>query len=486
MALQDFSTGPENTRADIGPVDDPGAAESGDDDSRRPLLPGTEWIVRALDRPLRQMWSHGFRFLFLLDAVGLFGAMVVINFVRFGVHWPTYTVSFYLAGFAGAALIHLVVNYFCGLYEREPRLGRRPWLSRVFVATGVGIGIQAAAYLFLNRYLMPRFSLVVFAFAGSAVLVANRWLSRKLAVRRQGLPRVILVGDDVERRRASSHIAAIERELHVVGTVGDIDHLAEAIVRGNATDVLLLGSASLDNAFPEPITSLERQGVGFLKLVGARDTLLGLQAVREIASMPFAPLLVHTFPSYKARLKRLFDLVLVVATAPLTLPILGLLALFTLLRAGAPVLYRQTRIGRDGELFTVVKFRTMQRDAEAAGAQLATGDDPRIVRGMKWMRETRADELPQLWNVLRGEMSLVGPRPERPELATDIEQHVAGWVRRHQLAPGLTGLAQINGRYASRAEYKIGYDLQYLVNWSLVLDLQILAKTVIVVVTRRV
>ena len=101
--------------------------------------------------------------------------------------------------------------------------------------------------------------------------------------------------------------------------------------------------------------------------------------------------------------------------------------------------------------------------------------------GLRWLRSTRLDELPQLWNVLRGEMSLVGPRPERPELTVDIERSVSGWVRRHQLPPGLTGLAQIHGRYATNPEYKIGYDLQYLVNWSPVLDLQILARTVWVV-----
>jgi lipopolysaccharide/colanic/teichoic acid biosynthesis glycosyltransferase len=102
------------------------------------------------------------------------------------------------------------------------------------------------------------------------------------------------------------------------------------------------------------------------------------------------------------------------------------------------------------------------------------------------MRGTRADELPQLWNVLKGEMSLVGPRPERPELTAQIEQEVPGYARRNRLAPGLTGLAQVQGRYDTHADYKLGYDLQYAVNWSLVLDIQILLRTVWVVLARRV
>ena len=385
-----------------------------------------------------------------------------------------------------AAAIHLVINYFYGLYEREPRLGHRTWLPRALVAMGIGVGIQAVAFVFLDRYLMPRLNLVVFLFVGAVVLAANRRFSRLLAKRRQGLPRVVLVGASAEVERAAAHIAITEHEVELVGDVEDPADLPSAVIRSGATDVLLLDSVALDHAFPEPMTSLESRGISFLQSVGARDALLGLQAVREIAGMPFVPLLVHSIPSYKARLKRIFDLTLTVATTPITVPVLLALAAFVKVRAGGPVLYRQTRVGKGGQLFTVVKFRTMRPDAESAGVQLATSSDPRIIKGLKWMRETRADELPQLWNVLRNQMSLVGPRPERPELTTGIERQVAGWVLRHQLPPGLTGLAQVNGRYTTSAEYKIGYDLQYIVNWSPVLDLQILAKTILVVLSRRV
>jgi exopolysaccharide biosynthesis polyprenyl glycosylphosphotransferase len=483
------------TADDAGPRVSPragsvGAIESTDqaiDEPRsRPLLPGTEWLVRRLQRPLRSMWRHGFRFLFVLDAVGLFGAMIGINLVRFGTEWPTYSRSFYIVGFLAALAIHLIINYFYGLYEREPRLGRRPWLPRAVVAMAIGVGIQLIAFVFLDRYLMPRLNLGIFLFVGAVVLVANRHLSRILARRRQGPPRVVLVGSHVDAELATRHIESTEREVVVVGHVTDPADLTAVLDEGRGSDVLLLDAFSLDAAFPEPMTALEERGVGFLQRVGARDTLLGLQAVREIAGMPFVPLLVHSFPSYKTHLKRLFDLTLLIVTLPITLPVLGALALYVRVRAGSPVLYHQTRIGKEGQPFVVLKFRTMHPDAESSGARLATNDDHRIVKGLRWLRETRGDELPQLWNVCRGEMSLVGPRPERPELTVDIERSVSGWVRRHQLPPGVTGLAQIHGRYATNPEYKIGYDLQYLVNWSPVLDLQILFRTVWVVLSRRV
>jgi lipopolysaccharide/colanic/teichoic acid biosynthesis glycosyltransferase len=180
-------------------------------------------------------------------------------------------------------------------------------------------------------------------------------------------------------------------------------------------------------------------------------------------------------------------LLVLLLLAPIWLPVTGALALYVLVRAGRPVLYRQERVGRDGAVFRCVKFRTMVRDAEEDGrAVLATADDTRIIPALGWMRSMRADELPQLWNVLRGQMSLVGPRPERPELVADIVRRVPGYIRRNELPPGLTGLAQVHGRYGTDPEYKLGYDIQYLVNWSLVIDIEILFRTVWVVVRRRV
>ena len=117
---------------------------------------------------------------------------------------------------------------------------------------------------------------------------------------------------------------------------------------------------------------------------------------------------------------------------------------------------------------------------------MASENDPRVVPGLGWLRATRLDELPQLWNVVRGDMSLVGPRPERPEFTDELVENIVGYNRRHDVWPGITGLAQVQGRYDTDPEYKLGYDLQYLVNWSPVLDLQIMVRTVWVIVMRRV
>ncbi|NLF59403.1 MAG: sugar transferase [Candidatus Hydrogenedens sp.] len=167
-------------------------------------------------------------------------------------------------------------------------------------------------------------------------------------------------------------------------------------------------------------------------------------------------------------------------------PLLAALALAVRLGSPGPALYRQERQGRGGKPFHVVKFRTMAQGAEdRTGPVLAEEDDPRVTPTGRWLRRTRLDELPQLWNVIRGEMSLVGPRPERPAFA---DAHLAEEpLYRHRLLarPGMTGLAQIHGRYDTDYRQKLRYDLLYIGNMTLAADLRILAATARIVLTGR-
>jgi exopolysaccharide biosynthesis polyprenyl glycosylphosphotransferase len=170
-----------------------------------------------------------------------------------------------------------------------------------------------------------------------------------------------------------------------------------------------------------------------------------------------------------------------------TLPLLLLVACLIKLDSRGPVLYRQDRVGLHGRVFTLLKFRTMRIDAEADGPRWATERDPRVTRIGAFLRASRIDELPQLINVLRGEMSLVGPRPERPYFVRQLVRIIPQYDERTLVLPGLTGWAQVNYRYGASvedAQAKLAYDLYYLRNQSLLLDLHILAATVRVVVFR--
>jgi exopolysaccharide biosynthesis polyprenyl glycosylphosphotransferase len=463
-----------------------------DTDSASDEVSFTASVIRRLNR-------RGLRLVMVADLSWLVVITVGTMLVRFGTDWPTAPVPLYLLSFAVAVTVFQASLYFGGLYEREPRLGAPPVLPRAARQTlGAGglVALLTLAVTGLARELgvdtaralpFPIPNLLVLIGLGAVAVAGNRRLVHLLRTRREGPPRAVLVGRPEAIAAARGHIERADGGARIVAEVSQAEEVAPAVAEHGATDVLLLSGEWLDDLYPDPVVDLERADVTVLLRVTARETMYGLERVREIGGLPFVMLRTQTLPRSRARFKRLFDLFLLLSTAVVWVPVVAVIAAYQRVVAGRPLLYRQLRVGQAGRTFELIKFRTMHPDAEAdgAGARLAEADDPRIIPACRWVRSMRMDELPQLWNVLKGEMSLVGPRPERPELTAGFEAQIPGYARRHEVPPGLTGLAQIHGRYHTDAEYKLGYDLQYLVNWSPVLDLVIIARTVWVVLARR-
>ena len=430
------------------------------------------------NRVIPRLRDLGFRFLHIVDAISLFSLMIAITVGRFGFDWPTYPLSHYAVGFSIATLLHMTVYYFGGLYEYEQRLGRPPWLPRATMLTTIAVLGDSAVALLTGRYLMPRANLVALVIGASLLVSFNRWVARSIRSRRFGRPRILLVGapDDIDLARR--HLAESEPDARVAGQTSETAQISEAVNRFDATDVLLLTGGPLDEVYPHPLGELERRLIGVYRRITPADTLLGLQRSRQIGGMPFVALRAHAVPKYRLRFKRLLDLAYLVVLLPFAILTLLLISIVVRIRAGSGVLYRQERVGHRGRPFVVVKFRTMYHDAEQhTGPVLAEADDPRVVKGLLWLRRSRLDELPQLWNVMRGEMSLVGPRPERPEIVGELETLIPGYGRRHDIPPGITGLAQTQGHYQTDPGYKLGHDLQYIVNWSPVLDIELMIKS---------
>jgi sugar transferase (PEP-CTERM system associated) len=187
-------------------------------------------------------------------------------------------------------------------------------------------------------------------------------------------------------------------------------------------------------------------------------------------------------------IRRLLSILVAFVCLVLCLPIIPLVALAVRLSSSGPILFQQTRVGRRGRLFTALKFRTMRVDAEANGAVWATDGDPRITRVGRFLRKTRLDEIPQLWNVLRGEMAFVGPRPERPEFVEWLCKEIPYYDLRHMIRPGITGWAQVRYKYGASLEEtrrKLEYDLYYLKHLSVGLDLLIMFETIKTIILRR-
>jgi exopolysaccharide biosynthesis polyprenyl glycosylphosphotransferase len=455
--------------------------------SAQPSLTAPGSSTARLEGLVARLRPYGFRWLFVLDAVALLAVMTGINLARFGTSWPTYSLAWYAVGFAAATAFHLLVFYFGGLYEHEQRVGQRPWLPRVASLTLIAVLFDALAALLSGRFLMPRFNLAILFVGATLVLTFNRRLSRRLRLYRGGRPRVLLVGPPDDIRTARTHLHDGDTGALLVGEIDSSDDLVERVHQCFATDVLLLAGSAVEGIYPEPLTTLERLGVVVHQRISARETLYGLREVREIAGMPFVTLHTHALPRSRAHFKRSLEMVMLVASLPVLLPVVALVALYVLTVAGRPILHRQVRTGRDGRPYRMVKFRTMYPNAEEGiGPVLASKGDPRIIPACDWLRRTRLDEIPNFWNVVKGEMSIVGPRPERPELTEQFEELIPGYNRRHDIPPGITGLAQVQGRYDTDPGYKLGHDLHYLVNWSPVRDLQIMVRTIWVVLRRQV
>jgi lipopolysaccharide/colanic/teichoic acid biosynthesis glycosyltransferase len=195
------------------------------------------------------------------------------------------------------------------------------------------------------------------------------------------------------------------------------------------------------------------------------------------------------------RAKSIFDCAAAALLLLVLAPLLLLLASLVALSLGRPILYRQVRVGQFGREFTMLKFRTMREadeSLESCSAELGVDEGPGGIEGTdrrsvigRWLRRTSLDELPQLWNVLRGEMSLVGPRPERPEYVSFFAEEIFGYRERHRLKTGITGLAQVSGLYGHTSiSERAAYDNAYIDNFSLLLDLRILMRTVGIVCRR--
>jgi len=271
----------------------------------------------------------------------------------------------------------------------------------------------------------------------------------------------------------------------IIGATADV----QEIVRVERIDRVILSLKERRGSTPlRELLQLKFAGVGVEDVHNCFERLSGRIALEHLS--PSWLILSDGFkksPWLRAS-KRVIDILASSVLLVLSAPILPLVALAIYLESGAPIFFRQTRVGYKGREFELIKFRSMVQDAEKDGPQWATRQDSRVTKVGKFIRKARLDELPQLFNVLRGEMSLVGPRPERPIFCQMLEEKIPYFNLRHSARPGLTGWAQVRFRYGSTiddSKDKLELDLFYLKNLSLVVDCAILFETIKVVLLRR-
>ncbi|MGB9613324.1 MAG: sugar transferase, partial [Candidatus Margulisiibacteriota bacterium] len=251
------------------------------------------------------------------------------------------------------------------------------------------------------------------------------------------------------------------------------------IVDQNRIDILYIADKSVTR---EKLTELAefcaQRSISLGTIPDVFEILTTSPSVEDIEGLPIVSLKETRFTPLNRFLKRTFDIILsLFGIVIFAIPMFIIAFLVRITSPGGPAIYKQERVGRAGKTFVLYKFRTMIPDAEKeTGAVLAAEDDPRKTPFGKFLRATNLDELPQLFNILKGDMSFVGPRPERPEFVKEFKQLIPKYMERHKIRPGLAGWAQLHGGYHMPAEEKIKYDLYYIENWSFLLDIKIILK----------
>jgi sugar transferase (PEP-CTERM system associated) len=448
--------------------------------------------------------------LLVLETALIVGAVALAAWLRLG---PDAKLLLFVEGGLGKAFLIAfacqMCLYYADLYNPRVIADRRELFVRTVQALGATSFVLAAIYYWIPTLIIGRgVVLIAAALVIGAVIgwrLAFEWVVSRVAPRE----RLLIVG-------TSPGAVALARELYamrghigvelvgfidadpakvgqpvfnpgVIGTIEDIP----AVVRARGVQRVVVSLSDSRGSLPmDKLLEMKIEGVSFAHLASVYEEYTGKIAVENLRPSWFIFSDGFRHSAWLAMAKRVSDLVLASVVFVVAAPIMGLVALAVWLTSDGPVLYHQRRVGQHGRVFTVHKFRSMQDDAEAAtGAVWSQGEsDPRITLVGHVLRRTRLDELPQLWNILKGDMSFVGPRPERPEFVSQLAREIPYYGQRHVVRPGLTGWAQIRYTYGASVEdalMKLQYDLFYIKNLSLALDVFILFSTMKTVLLRR-
>ena len=443
-----------------------------------------------------------------LETVLIVGSVVLCAALRLG-EQHAWSIVGTADGFLKAGLIALVCQaclYYDDLYDLRIVADRRELIARTFHSLagaslilaalyfllpdlGVGQGVVAAVALLVMaaipcwrvafesvvRRAAPRERLIIVGTSPAALSLATELTERRYVL---GLEIVGFVTGE-----ASKPVGAPVR---ILGEVCDIP----TIVRTHRVDRVVVSLADARGTLPmERLLEMKLNGVTFDHLASVYERYTGKIAVENLRPSWLIFSAGFRTTRWVLTFKRVLDVGASLGALLLSLPVMTIVAIAVKVSSTGPIFYHQRRVGERGAVFTLHKFRSMRVDAESeSGAVWSRNGDLRVTPIGRFLRQMRLDELPQLWNVLRGDMSLVGPRPERPEFVQQLTLQIPYYGQRHIVKPGLTGWAQVRYAYGSSVEdamEKLQYDLFYIKNMSLVMDAVIVLATVKTVLSRR-
>lgn len=439
----------------------------------------------------------------VLDAAVVSGAFVLAYYVRFSGLLPMFygapRIEPYLIPLPLITVIWLIIVKAFGLYNSRRLRSSIDTFYSLIGAVLFGALIVVAVGFFYRGFSYSRLVVIigaVFAFAGlslNRIIIAQvRLILLRLGV---GERRCVIVGTSAAAADLAKRIKnSFDTEYHIIGVVagnngvgdvesvvpvlGDLDDLLEVIEREKIQDVFFCSQIPEDRLL-ELTLACDLKGVGVRIIPSVADLMSSKVYSDEALGIPVFTLRHFRISGFNWLLKRTIDITVALFCFVLVAPFVAAVALAIKLTSAGPVFYKQTRVGIDRRPFTMYKFRSMVEDAEAdTGPVFAKHDDARVTGVGRLLRRASLDELPQLINVLKGEMSLVGPRPERPYFVEKFGEEIPRYLERQKVLSGMTGWAQINGlRGNTSINERVKYDIFYIENWSLFFDLKILVRT---------
>ena len=395
----------------------------------------------------------------------------------------------------------LAIFHLCGLYRPRRGSSQAEEFVTIFQAVTVGTIMLISFNFFYPQFSYSRLVLLYFWGTNIFAIGISRSLMRGLVdyARSKGYNQrhILIVGAGaLGRELARKAYTYTELGLHVIGIVDDdpqkrnkmfdgapvlgkLDDINRLIQERGVQQVFIALPMTAHQRILDILASVDQECVD-VKFIPDLLQYISLRVgVEELDGLPIVNLRETPIQGWNSVIKRGFDIAFSILFLLLCSPIMLLLALLVKFSSPGPVLYKQKRMGLDGHVFNMYKFRSMRADAEVkTGAVWAVKNDPRRTKLGVFMRSTSLDELPQFFNVLRGDMSLVGPRPERPPFVQKFRERIPQYMLRHKVKSGVTGWAQINGwRGNTSIEKRIEYDLYYIQNWSVTFDLKIMLMT---------
>jgi exopolysaccharide biosynthesis polyprenyl glycosylphosphotransferase len=374
-------------------------------------------------------------------------------------------------------LSFLLFGELLGLREQNLQIGLAkplvlPLLSSFLASLSLLLVVWAIEYAFIGRFAFGKIVLVTALASLISNLLINRFFYNHPT-------RCLLFVSSKRRQQIIEATQASPRMFHWVDSISkDKKESLQSFCKEEKVDLLVIDEENTNIDFD--VVQILSKGTQVLGLLDFWQKYIGCIPPSEVHQSWLTKLDLRIRNPLALKLKRIADVFLSLLALTLTAPLLLIVFFLVVVESGFPLIFSQSRTGFLNQNFTIYKIRTMRNDAEKKGAVWASENDNRVTNIGKILRKLRIDEIPQFWNVIKGDMSIVGPRPERPEFQEELNQSVPYWNARHLVKPGITGWAQIKFKYASSmqtSEQKLAYDLYYLRNLSFALDLEIILGT---------